>query len=57
MDTLLGDPSKARIQLGCVPKISIEQMITEMVAHDLEIAKQMALLRQHGYSVSVGKEK
>ena len=57
VDTLLGDPTKARIQLGWVPEISIEQMIAEMVAHDLGIAKQMALLRQHGYSVSVGKEK
>ncbi len=57
VDTLLGDPTKARIQLGWVPEISIEQMIAEMVAHDLGIAKQMALLRQHGYSVSLGKEK
>ncbi len=56
VETLLGDPSKAKQQLGWVPEITLDQMITEMVAHDLNAAKQLALLKQHGYSVAVGKE-
>jgi GDPmannose 4,6-dehydratase len=56
VETLLGDPSKAREKLGWVPEITIEQMIAEMVASDLDQARQHALLSEHGYSVSVGKE-
>lgn len=56
VETLLGDPSKAKQKLGWVPEITLEQMIAEMISHDLDVAKQMALLRQHGYSISVGKE-
>ena len=56
VETLLGDPSKAKQQLGWVPEITLDQMIAEMVTHDLNAAKQLALLQQHGYSVAVGKE-
>ena len=56
VETLLGDPSKAKQKLGWVPEITIDQMIEEMVAYDLEQAKQHALLKNHGYSVHVGKE-
>ncbi|MBJ7504053.1 MAG: GDP-mannose 4,6-dehydratase, partial [Polynucleobacter sp.] len=56
VETLLGDPSKAKLKLGWVPEITLEQMIVEMVSHDLDQAKQHALLKQHGYHVSVGKE-
>jgi GDPmannose 4,6-dehydratase len=56
VETLLGDPSKAKQQLGWVPEITLDQMIAEMVSHDLNAAKQLALLKQHGYSVAVGKE-
>ncbi len=56
VETLLGDPTKAKQKLGWVPEITLEQMIAEMISHDLNVAKQMALLRQHGYSISVGKE-
>jgi len=56
VETLLGDPSKAKQKLGWTPEITLDQMITEMVAHDLNAAKQLALLKQHGYSVAVGKE-
>jgi len=56
VETLLGDPSKAKNKLGWVPEITLDQMIVEMVASDLEKAKQHALLNQHGYSVAVGKE-
>lgn len=56
VDTLLGDPAKAKEKLGWVPEISLDEMITEMVAHDLQQAKQCALLRKHGYHVAVSAE-
>jgi GDPmannose 4,6-dehydratase len=52
----LGDPTKAKKKLGWVPEITLDQMIVEMVANDLDQAKQHALLQKHGYSVAVGKE-
>ena len=51
VDTLLGDPTKAREKLGWTPEISVQDMCKEMVAHDLEKAKQHALLKLHGYQV------
>jgi GDPmannose 4,6-dehydratase len=57
VDTLLGDPTKAKKKLGWEPEITLDQMIVEMVASDLDKAKQHALLQRHGYSISVGKEK
>ena len=57
VDTLLGDPTKAKKKLGWGPEITLDQMIVEMVASDLDKAKQHALLQKHGYSISVGKEK
>ena len=56
VETLLGDPSKAKEKLGWVPQITVEEMCAEMVENDLEKAKQHALLKEHGYSVSVTKE-
>lgn len=56
VETLLGDPSKAKEKLGWVPEITVEQMCAEMVAFDLNKAKQHALLQQHGYNVSVSIE-
>ncbi len=56
VETLLGDPAKAKKKLGWIPEISLEEMIEEMVAYDLEQAKQHALLKDHGYAVHVGKE-
>ena len=56
VETLLGDPTKAKTKLGWVPEITLDQMIVEMVANDLEKAKQHALLEKHGFSVAVGKE-
>ncbi len=49
VETLLGDPTKAKEKLGWVPDISVEDMCAEMVASDLEVAKQHAILKQHGY--------
>ncbi|WOI38077.1 GDP-mannose 4,6-dehydratase [Alteromonas sp. CI.11.F.A3] len=56
VETLLGDPTKAKEKLGWVPEITVEEMCAEMVAHDLGKAKQHALLKQHGFSVAVAKE-
>jgi len=57
VETLLGDPSKAKADLGWVPEITLDEMVQEMVAHDLGKAKQHALLKQHGYNVAVGVER
>jgi GDPmannose 4,6-dehydratase len=56
VETLLGDPSKAKEKLGWVPEISLDQMIKEMVDNDLDQARQHALLLKHGHKVPVGKE-
>jgi GDPmannose 4,6-dehydratase len=49
VETLLGDSSKARSKLGWTPKITFEQLVTEMSEEDLKLAKRDALVRQHGY--------
>jgi GDPmannose 4,6-dehydratase len=56
VETLLGNPAKAREKLGWVPEITLDQMIEEMVAHDLEEARRHALLKTHGYDVRVSRE-
>lgn len=52
VETLLGDPSKAKQKLGWVPEITVQEMCAEMVAHDLMQARRQALLKQHGYETS-----
>jgi GDPmannose 4,6-dehydratase len=56
VETLLGDPSKAKQKLGWVPEITAQEMCAEMVAHDLAQAKQHALLKKHGFQVNVSVE-
>ena len=56
VETLLGDPTKAKEKLGWVPEISLDQMIAEMISHDLETAKQHSVLKKHGFKVNIGKE-
>ena len=56
VETLLGDPSKAKAKLGWTPEITLDQMITEMVSYDLDQAQRHVLLMQHGFNVAVGKE-
>ena len=53
VETLLGDPTKAKTELGWVPEITAQQMCGEMVAEDLKAAQQTALLRQHGFHTPV----
>jgi GDPmannose 4,6-dehydratase len=56
VETLLGDPSKAKQKLGWVPEITAQEMCKEMVANDLAQAKQHALLKANGYKVNVSVE-
>jgi len=56
VETLLGDPTKAKEKLGWVPEITVEEMCAEMVASDLDTARRHALLTAHGHTVSVSKE-
>lgn len=57
VETLLGDPAKAKNVLGWEPEITVEEMCAEMVASDLAKAKQHALLKSHGYDVAVSLER
>jgi GDPmannose 4,6-dehydratase len=56
VETLLGDPAKAKSDLGWVPEITLDEMIEEMVSHDLDLARRHALLKANGYMVEVSKE-
>lgn len=56
VETLLGDPSKAKAKLGWVPEIAVQEMCAEMVAEDLKTAQRHALLKQHGYDIPVSVE-
>jgi len=56
VETLLGDPSKAKDRLGWVPEITVRQMCAEMVAEDLKAAQRHALLKAHGHTVPVSRE-
>jgi GDPmannose 4,6-dehydratase len=52
VETLLGDPTKAREKLGWVPKTTFEQLVSEMVSEDLKAAQRDELIKKHGYSVN-----
>jgi GDPmannose 4,6-dehydratase len=56
VETLLGDPTKAKEKLGWVPEITVEEMCAEMVANDLDMAKRHALLAKHGHRVAMSIE-
>jgi len=56
VETLLGDPAKAKDELGWIPEITLDEMIGEMVAHDLDQVKRHALLEKNGYAVAVARE-
>ena len=51
VETLLDDPSKAHRKLGWTPTTTLEQLVSEMVAHDREEAAKEALLRREGFQV------
>ncbi|EKH1293633.1 GDP-mannose 4,6-dehydratase [Escherichia coli] len=56
VETLLGDPTNARVKLGWTPKTTLNEMVKEMVEHDFNNAQQHALLKQHGFDVNVSIE-
>lgn len=56
VETLLGDPTKAKEKLGWEPKISFADMVKEMVAFDLDKARRFSLLRKQGFNVSLTGE-
>jgi len=56
VETLLGDPTKAKQKLGWVPEITVQEMCAEMVREDLKVAKRTALLKTHGYEMPVSVE-
>jgi GDPmannose 4,6-dehydratase len=57
VETLLGDPTNARVKLGWTPTTTFAEMVQEMVAKDLEEARRHALLKRHGYNVAISLEK
>ena len=56
VETLLGDPGKAKERLGWVPEISAQKMCAEMVAEDLKVARRHAFLKANGHDVPVAVE-
>ncbi|KAA1194768.1 GDP-mannose 4,6-dehydratase [Photorhabdus heterorhabditis] len=56
VETLLGDPTKAKEKLGWTPEITVEEMCAEMVTNDLQQAKQHALLKASGFNVTISVE-
>lgn len=56
VETLLGDSTKARDKLGWTPEITTRDLVTEMVAADLEDARRQALLSAHGFLVPLARD-
>ena len=56
VETLLGDPAKAKANLGWEPEISAREMCAEMIAADLAAAQRHAFLKAHGHDVAVAVE-
>ncbi len=49
VETLLGDPSKAKAKLDWMPKITFDELVAEMVREDLKAAVRDELVKKHGY--------
>ncbi|MDR9500035.1 MAG: GDP-mannose 4,6-dehydratase [Hydrogenovibrio sp.] len=56
VETLLGDPTKAKQKLGWTPQITVQEMCAEMVSEDLTVAKRHAFLKQNGHDIPVSME-
>ena len=56
VETLLGNPAKAKAKLGWTPEITAQEMCAEMVVQDLHVAQRHALLKKHGYDLPVAIE-
>ena len=51
VETLLGDPSNAKVKLGWEPKTTFHELVAEMVREDLKIAKRDEIVKYHGFTV------
>ena len=49
VETLLGDPTKAREKLGWTPQITFDELVSEMVREDMKLARRDGLVKEHGY--------
>jgi GDPmannose 4,6-dehydratase len=56
VETLLGDPAKAKLKLGWEPEITAKQMCNEMVAVDLNVAQKQSFLKKNGYEIPISFE-
>ena len=56
VETLLGDPSKAKDKLGWIPTTTLDELVAEMVAADVEEAKKEACLKREGFAVVGARE-
>ena len=56
VETLLGDPTKAKNKLGWTPEITAQEMCIEMVQEDLKESRRLKLLKQHGYVLAINQE-
>ena len=56
VETLLGDPSKAKAELGWEPEITAQEMCKEMVEEDHKAARRLALLKEHNLELPVSIE-
>jgi GDPmannose 4,6-dehydratase len=56
VETLLGDPTKARTRLGWVPKTDFKELVAEMVEEDRRLAERDAMIRRAGYRIAAGHE-
>jgi GDPmannose 4,6-dehydratase len=56
VETLLGDPSKANQLLGWRPRVSLEELVREMIDSDYESARRTGVLRENGFDVAVGHD-
>jgi len=51
VETLLGDPGKAKTKLGWTPRITFKELVSEMVREDLKMAERDELVKNHGFKV------
>jgi GDPmannose 4,6-dehydratase len=56
VDTLLGDASRARAELGWVPRVGFEELVREMIESDLALARRDVLVASEGYRVARARE-